>query len=261
LKNSPEGGFTVGIATNTPVLYGTTAKVQVRGVELTQLVYVFWYPRHPVGLVEKGDIDGGVLRVTLDAAGRPAVYEFVMGCGCWHGVFVGEHVENWAESEFPEKLPKKKWCVEQTVENEDDWKVRDIVLGAHKGRRPVIFMSTGRHECLAIQTEEAVQGLAALAGKTYALDQYDALEHLPVPGTSDKTASMFNSEGLVWGARRKGEEKLFSNLNHGGWPRRLNAMKVHWDEESWNDPALLSKFLRLPQKITDPRAAATALQK
>ena len=71
---------------------------------------------------------------------------------------------------------------------------------------------------------------------------------------------MFNDEGLVWGARRKGEEKLFTNLNHGGWPRRLNAMKVHWDEESWNDPALLAKFLRLPRKITDPRAGAAALK-
>ncbi len=261
MKSTQDGGYTVGIDTEKPILYASTAKVLVGGVELTQWIYVFWYPRHPVGMVEKGDIDGGVLRVTLDAGGHPAIYEYVMGCGCWHGVFVGEHIESWAKTQFLDKLSGKKWCVEQTVGNEDNWKVRDIVCGAHKGHRPIIFISAGKHECLAVQTGEVVQGLTALTNKTYTLDSYDELDHLPVVGAPDKTASMFNSEGLVWGARRKSEENLFSNMNHGGWPRRLNAMKVHWDEESWNNPMLLSKFLRLPYKIIDPKAVPTVLQK
>ena len=71
---------------------------------------------------------------------------------------------------------------------------------------------------------------------------------------------MFNSDGLVWGAQRKKEEKFFSDLNHGGWPRRLDAMKIHWDQEMWNDPNLMDKFLRLPAKIADKSASAGALR-
>jgi hypothetical protein len=262
LKTAADGGYAVTINTQKPVLYSSVEKTRVQGADLTQLVYVFWFPRHPVGGVEKGDIDGGVLRITLDAGGRPSVYEYVAACGCWHGVFVGEHVEAWAEKEFSEPIHGKKWFVEKPVENDDDWRVRDIVLGGHTHSRPVVFISAGKHQCLAIQTQAIVRGLDKMETRTYAMNDYDALNHVQVLGGSGKqTASMFNSDGLVWGGQRKGEEKIFSKLDHGGWPRRLDAMKIHWDEEAWNDSDLLDKFLRLPKNMIQADAQATSLQR
>jgi len=242
-------GFAAVIDTQNPALYTSVESVNVHGAQLTQLVYVFWYPRHPVGMVDKGDIDGGVLRVTLDSQLRPAVYEYVMACGCWHGVFVSENVEAWAQQEFKNaKEAGRTYCVEKNVENADDWKVRDLVKGSG---RPVVFISAGKHQCLAIQTENVVAGLDSLPSKQIALRAYAELEHVPVVGgASGQTASMFNPDGLVWGGRRKGEEKMFSKLDHGGWPRRLNAMKIHWDQEAFNDDGLLDKFMRMPAQLT-----------
>jgi len=237
-------------------------KTHVGSTELKQLVYVFWYPLHPVGMVEKGDIDGGVLRITLDAADRPSIYEYVMACGCWHGMFVSEHVEAWAEKEFQQAEKGKKWFVERPVENEDDWKVRDIVWDVSSAGRPVIFLAAGKHECLAIQTDKLVGNFAALSPKNYALQDYAQLDALPVRGGASKTqtASMFNPDGLVWGGRRKGEEKMFSKLDHGGWPRRLDAMKIHWDQESWNKTNLLEQFMRLPGDMTRVDAKSPVLK-
>jgi hypothetical protein len=191
----------------------------------------------------------------LDAAQRPAFYEYVMACGCWHGLFAEEHVEAWAESEFKTREAGKKWFLEKNVQNSDDWKVRDVVLGKGANSRPVVFISAGKHECLAIQTESLIGGLDTLSSESFTLLPYSKLEHLPVEGDpKHNTASMFNSEGLVWGGRRKGEEKVFTKLDHGGWPRRLNAMKIHWDQESWNDADLLDKFVRVPRKIVEAEA-------
>ena len=250
-------GFAAVIDTQNPAIYSSIETVNVHGSQLNQLVYVFWFPRHPVGMVDNGDIDGGVLRVTLDGQQRPAIYEYVMACGCWHGVFVAEQVEAWAREEFKNaKEPGKSYCVEKTVENADDWKVRDTVKGLG---RPVVFISAGKHQCVAIQAEGVVAGLETLPNKDYALRTYDELERVPVAGAQGQTASMFNPDGLVWGGRRKGEEKMFSKLDHGGWPRRLNAMKIHWDQEAFNDASLLDKFMRMPAKITEGSAPVSAV--
>lgn len=242
--------YSVLINTKKPVLYSSIETTHVYGAEMQQLVYVFWYPRHPVGLVEKGDIDGGVLRITLDAAQRPAVYEFVGACGCFHGVFVGENVESEAQNEYKKLVQGKKRFVERDVDNEDDWRVRDLVHNGAQPSRPVVFMSAGKHQCVAIQTTDRVTNLKGFEAREYRMEEYGNLDHLPVTnGSQSETASMFNPQGLIWGGQRKGEEKVFSKLDHGGWPRRLSAMKIHWDQESWNDKDLLEKYLRLPHAM------------
>jgi len=244
-------GYRVNINTHAPVLYTSIETTRVYGADMKQLVYVFWYPRHPVGLVEKGDIDGGVLRITLDAANRPAIYEFVGACGCFHGVFIGDHIESQAQQEYKTLVQSKKRYVERDVENIDDWRVRDLVLGSDHAQRPVLFMSAGKHQCLAIQTTDRAHNLKRYAAQDYAMKDYAALEQIPVlNGAQGATGSMFNDKGLIWGGQRKGEEKMFTKLDHGGWPRRLSAMKIHWDQESWNDKDLLEKFLRLPHSMT-----------
>lgn len=250
--------YSVRIDTEKPALYASVETTQVYGTELQQLVYVFWYPRHPVGLVEKGDIDGGVLRITLDADQRPSIYEFVGACGCFHGVFVTQGVESAAREEYHALVQGKKRFVERDVDNEDDWRVRDLVHNGAQPSRPVIFMSAGKHQCEAIQTTDRVSNLKRFEPREYSLKDYSNLERLPVTNSpTAETASMFNPQGLIWGGQRKGEEKMFSKLDHGGWPRRLSAMKIHWDQEAWNDKDLLEKYLRLPHSVVKPSHTAT----
>jgi|GEM_PF-2543839 len=249
----------VSIDTSCPSLFGRVEKETVGAREAFQLVYVFWYPRRPVGVVQKGEIDGGVFRVTLDAAGRPAVYEFAQTCGCLHGVFVRENVEAWAAEEFHGVEDGKRHFTERHAVGGHDWVVRDVVAGVEPAVRPVVFLSAGGHECVALQTTEVVIGFPDCDRRRADIRPYDDLTRLPVDGESGRTASMFDDEGKVRGACRSREEAVFSDLDHPGWPRHLDRMRIMWDECDWNDPRLLETYLRLPRGFQEPQAVASRL--
>lgn len=252
LRRNPAGSedaYTVDIDVKRPAVFARVEKEMVHGQELLQLVYAHWYPNQPVGGIERGKIDSSVLRVTLDSSKRPCVYEHVWACGCYHGSFVTAEAEALAEAEFGKKNRGTKHFMEKLVAKEDDWRIKDIVHTGGKLRRPILFVSTGGHFCVAVQTQALVKNLEKLERREYTLLPYEVLERLPVENETGKTGSMFNRKRLVWGAVRKGEEKMFPAMDHPGWPRHLDVMKLHWDRETWMNPELLSRFLRLPKAL------------
>ena len=243
-------GRGVDIDTAAPAVFARVEHAEANGTSLKQLVYAFWYPRRPIGSIETGDVDGGILRITLDAAGRPGVFEYSQPCGCFHGVFVAEHVEAEARQQFAQVAPDRQYAVEPTLTGRDDWVVRDAVR-VEPGRRPVLYMSAGKHFCEAIRFEDPAGGTER---RQYDLRPYDALEHVAKAGGG--TASMFNEKGLVRGAKRWKEQLVLSDMDNPGWPRHLDKMRIHWDREAWADPHLLAARLRLPQSMTGGVAAA-----
>lgn len=241
----------VTIDTTRPAVYARVEHASVAGRSLKQLVYVFWYPRRPVGSVETGSVDGGILRVTLDDSGAPAVFEYSQPCGCFHGVFVSQSTNDAATHEFGSPAPRRMYTVEPPLSGNDDWVVRSLVK-INEGERIAMYLSAGKHFCQAIASRPADE--LVRSGTRYAISPYDALNHVP---TGDSTGSMFNAEGLVIGAERKAEQMVMGDLNHAGWPRHLDTMMIHWDAEHWTDPSLLSRKLRLPA-ITGNRHAVVA---
>ncbi len=247
------GGERVRVNTDRPELYWRIEHAEVEGQPLKQLVYVFWYPRRPVGTIETGSIDGGVLRITLDTDGRPAVYEYAQTCGCYHGVFVSADVERNAQRQFSTIEKHREHAVEPPITGKDDWVVRDVI-DARPGTRPVLFVSTGKHFLVDIASLEPdrVRSIVGEQARGYRLAAYDTLEAVPVSGGGK--GSIFNAEGLVKGAKRKGEELVLGDLDHPGWPRRLDKMHIHWDKEEWSDPTLLAQHLRLPESVIKHQA-------
>jgi hypothetical protein len=248
----------VRIDTSDPRLYTRVEHATVGDTQLKQLVYALWYPSHPAGSIESGEIDGGVLRITLDQSGHPTIFEYTQPCGCFHGVFVSDALEAEALAQFSSVPPHRKYAVEPPLTGHDDWVVRDTVKIVPDGR-PALYISAGAHACEAIRDlppgslEPAVSSRRA-----YALAPYDALDH--VPDDAGGSASIFDEQGLVLGARRSGEQFLLADLDHAGWPRRLDTMLIHWDADQWTDPTLLDAHLRLPSTIasqpTSPLASA-----
>jgi hypothetical protein len=205
--------------------------------------------------VETGAVDGGILRVTLDAAGTPAVFEYSQPCGCFHGVFVSQATNDAASLEFGPPAPHREYAVEPALTGRDDWVVRALVR-VNPGERIAMYVSAGKHFCEAIATrpdDALVQG-----GRRYAIEAYDALEQVPRGSTG--RGSIFDAEGRVIGARRSAEQLVMGDLDHAGWPRHLDKMLIHWDAERWTDPTLLSTKLRLPGAISGGRGIATAVQ-
>ena len=247
-------GDDVRIDTSQPAVFARVEQALVGEISLKQLVYVFWYPERPVGSIEKGDIDGGILRITLDAAGTPSVFEYSQPCGCFHGVFVADHVEAAARQQFASVARERLYAVEAPLGGHADWVVRDLVH-VESSYRPVLYMSAGKHFCEAIRFEEPPAASGYSGGPhAYALRPYSALERLPRAG--GRTGSMFNEKGLVHGGKRWKENLVLAGLDNPGWPRHLDQMKIHWDRDTWTDQRLLEKRLRLPAAVTGQVATA-----
>ena len=241
-----EDGQNVNIDTKKPALFCRVEYAEVSGAKLKQLVYVFWYPERPVGSLETGKVDGNVLRITLDASGCPAIFEYSQTCGCFHGTFVANHMESWAREEFQTPIEGKSYVVEKKSSGKTDWLVRDLI-SVDPDQRPVLFISAGSHFCHAIRFSQQLQSMSKYTSYSYKLRPYDCLTQ--IPKEKGGSGSMFNEEGLVLGGKRWKEELFMSSLKNPGWPRHLDKTLIHWDESSWTDPKLLEEHLRLPKKI------------
>jgi hypothetical protein len=235
-------GDALTIDTQTPVIYARVERCRLDEQDLKQLVYAFWYPERPVGSIEKGDIDGGILRITLDDQSEPIVFEYSQPCGCFHGVFVSSALERRARDAGLRIEKNRLFAVEPPLTGEGDWVVRDLV-DVRPGARPVLYMSAGKHFCEAIRFANDAD-LRSPDAQEYVLQPYEALSAAPRHGGGE-TASIFDERGLVIGAKRWQEEIVLGDLDHPGWPRHLDAMLIHWDHDRWSDPTLIQRRLRI----------------
>jgi hypothetical protein len=139
--------------------------------------------------------------------------------------------------------------------------VRDLVVGSREHPRPVVFLGAGTHGCVALQTEALVSGLERFGAMEYALAPHDDLDRLPIAEEAGETAPLYDAQGLVWGGRRWGEEWIFTSMDHPGWPRRFEKIRIHWDEASFTHESLIDTYLRLPRTPAEagPRGAPAIL--
>jgi len=75
------------VVADQPALYRQLVYTRYRGQTLTQLVYTLWFVARPAdgpGDLLAGHLDGIMWRVTLDASGRPLIYDTAHPCGCYH---------------------------------------------------------------------------------------------------------------------------------------------------------------------------------
>ncbi|MCB9849416.1 MAG: hypothetical protein H6817_01775 [Phycisphaerales bacterium] len=248
LSGAP-GDYQVNIDVDDPVVYWKHTTARIHDQRFDQLVYVAWYPSRPAlssGDPQAGRIDGVVVRMTLDHHRRPAVYEFVRTCGCYHTLWVADFIERDAKTEFGGPLAGMAYAVQQKSERN-----RELFMPALVGddgaspHRPAVMVNAGEHLVLTIDTSDSGHyERSAAPPQTYRLEPYDDLTHLPV---GDQVASMFNGEGLVYGAARpEGWMLAPTGMLQAGRPRQLGTMKIRMDAYDYDDPRLLERNLRLP---------------
>lgn len=241
----------VRVATNHPTVYWTTSQARINHRRYDQLVYVAWYPSRPAlsaGDVEAGNIDGVVVRITLDRHRRPAIYEFVRTCGCYHTLWVAEFVEASARAEFGEPDNKHKFAVKPLSNDRSLFFPALVPDDGTSPLRPNVYIDAGNHNVMSIAPCEITdQPRETEVTQSYSLQPYDALTHLPL---GDTVASMFGSNGLVHGAQRKeGFLLVPTGMLSAGQPRQLGTMKIRMDAYDHDDPHLLERSLRLPSNF------------
>lgn len=243
--------ITVHIHPDKPVLYAYTHRAIVGGKDHLQLVYCWWFPRHPAmssGDPEAGNIDGATIRVTLDSRGRPAVVETIQNCGCHIRSFASADLENRARREHPEVGNPDAVALEKPNGDKPRLDVSQIFESPQSGDnwQMVVFSRAGYHDVVAVSTDLAgMMASRQIASRhNYDLRPYDTLEHLP---TRFGHASMFGPDGLVHNAGRlEGWLLAPTGMRSAGQPRQRGTQLICWDELNFDDPHLLEDTLRLP---------------
>jgi hypothetical protein len=164
-----------------PTLYYYVSYAFFRQQPVLQINYAGWYPGRQgpnAPFLEKGDLDGFTVRVSLDGRGRPFMVDIMNNCGCYH-FFVPARdrvarikaqplafdafVPTWLPEAFPDK---------------------DLVLR----------MNTGWH-----QVQKVTAGESPGREVGYNLLPYRELEMLPNDG---RRRSMFDVRGIAKGSER-----------------------------------------------------------
>lgn len=242
------GGITVHVDTRTPTVYWAHQEAKVGPRRYDQLVYVAWYPHRPAmsdNDASAGDIDGVVVRLTLDRHHRPAVYEFVRSCGCYHTLWVAEFVEAAARAQYGPPPAGQRFAVQRAQVKRELFMPELAPDDGARPHRPIAFVSAGYHLLLRVHplTDEPPGGEVTRRA-VYDLRPYDDLTRLSL---GDGVASMFGSDGLVHNAgRAEGWLLAPTGMLSAGQPRQLGTMKIRMDAYDYDDPRLLERNLRLP---------------
>jgi hypothetical protein len=252
LRKQPDGKLQSYVA-GSPIVYAIFKKLPIDGHEHVQLTYTAWYPAHPrmkaIDLQE-AEVDSCVLRITLDADHAPLFYETIAACGCFHKVFVEHWLEDAAKQTFGTPEKDKKFSVERTVKNGIDWEVAGVVdEPREQPRRPVVFLKAGDHKVIGMGSAARLRVPPAAEKHPYELTSYADLYVIPVDASTEQAAFFdMKNGGKVRGAERKKEKFFlsFMGVDSAGQPRADDQIKLHFDESTWGDPTIYSKYLRLP---------------
>jgi hypothetical protein len=247
------GGKLKSYVAGSPMVYAILKKLPIDGHEHVQLTYTAWYPAHPrmkaIDL-EVADIDSCVLRITLDADNAPLFYETIAACGCFHKVFIERRVEEAAQQTFGGPEKGKKYNVERIVKDSIQWDVAGIVdEPPEHPRRPVVFLKAGDHKVIGMGSATRLRVPATAEKHPYELTSYANLYAISVDNSGEKGAFFdMDNGGKVRGAERSKEKFFLSfvGVDSAGQPRADDQIKMHFDESTWGDPTIYSKYLRLP---------------
>lgn len=238
----------VNVDIEQPLVYWAHSQARVDRRRYDQFTYVAWYPNRPAlskNDVEAGRIDGVVVRITLDRHRRPAVYEFVRSCGCYHTLWVAEFVEAAARGEFGMPSAGHPFAIQQNSPDKSLFLPALVRDDGTRPRRPLVYVDAGNHLVMLIKPSGYDQASFRSDGqKTYTLEPYESLTRLPL---GNAVASMFGSDGLVHKAgRQEGVLLAPTGMLSAGQPRQLGTMKIRMDAYDHDDPRLLERTLRFP---------------
>ncbi|MGE3772667.1 MAG: hypothetical protein AB7I32_07055 [Gammaproteobacteria bacterium] len=226
-----------------PTVYTYVQHATIDGIALRQLVYTFWFPERPQlnGAFdpEVGTTQGAIIRVTLNAANEPLIYENVSSCGCYYKAFPVAELERQAGRQYGAPLKRKRYALENDVPRKIDVNMPNLIEGSG---RVIASYTAGAHD---VATIAPFAGTGTRAHRSYRMLPYEALENLPFNGG---TISMFDEEGLVRSADRLEATLLAaSGMYHAGTPRQRGTLMIYFDQADFDDPTLLTRYLRLPR--------------
>jgi hypothetical protein len=218
-----------------PVAYVRVAWAHAGGAPALQIIYTWWFPARPPSAavdLTAGHLDALMWRVTLDAAGRPLLYDAAHACGCYHLFFPTERVRA-----RPRPLPGEGPLDESMF-------APQVVHSPGPDERMIIYVSGGEHQIQRV----AVDQVPPAPGTAYRLLDADRLRTLPLPAVAGGgTRSAYGADGLVPGTERL-ERYLFwpMGVPSAGQLRQWGHHATAFvGRRTFDDPRLVDRYFTL----------------
>ncbi len=138
-----------------PTVYWDADTVQLNGKAHTRLSYVWCYSpgpdeperRQSAPTVSLGHANPGLalqgIRITLNSAGHPAIWEVLADDSGAKVFFVAQHVEAAARAEFGQPLPGRRYAIERSLEAAPHVVVARVLDDSPVVMGPIVYLSAG----------------------------------------------------------------------------------------------------------------------
>lgn len=212
---------TVTINPNRPVVYHYISYGLIEDQPVLQLNYSFWYegrlgPNAP--RLERGELDGITIRVSLDQNGLPVMVDTTNNCGCYQ-FFI-------PNADIIESVQEKRGLDPLVV----------TYLPEEFPKHPMAYkLNTGWHQIIRVKADAN-----PLHAKTYTMQDYAELESLP--HSNGRYESVFDKKGIMKDSYRI-EPFLFfpSGVSKVGYMRQRNNQPIKLiGEEHFSNPNLFN---------------------
>ena len=208
----------VSINTDKPAVYYYPSYAFIKDEPVVQMNYAIWYtgrsgPNSP--WLERGALDGLMLRITLSPLGEPIMLDIMNSCGCYQFY-----------------VPRKEKVAEITE--------KPFVVDGLPQKFPLerlnFRIKTGWHQVEHIDTSQDIN-----KSKTYALIPYDVLESLP--NSDGQKESVFNPDGIMKDSRRIESYVFFSSgiSSIGSMRQRGHHAISMVGREDFSDPKIFDR--------------------
>lgn len=199
------------------------------GNVLLQLNYVVWFrsrPKTSGGDYLGGHLDGIMWRVTLNADGRPLVFDTSHNCGCYQMFFPSPQLRLRPMPRTPENDPQELPLIPQTAPTLDP------------GQRPTLRIAHRTHYIERVTAEPTGTDRTI----SYRWLDYPALRSLALPNGEHR--SLFRPDGIVPGTKR-GERFFFwpMGVPHPGEMRQWGHHAIAFvGRRHFDDPYLMEQI-------------------
>ncbi|MCG8311621.1 MAG: hypothetical protein MI976_00255 [Pseudomonadales bacterium] len=173
----------IQVNTLKPVLYTYPSYTRFYGQVLLQLNYVFWFPSRPAESkfdIYAGELDGLIWRITLNANGKPLIYDSIHPCGCYHKLYLPQGTSYKANPELEEQP------LIFAIDDPQPSAPTQMRIKIESGTHYVVDVSYSKHK---VSTDDSSQSFS-----TYHLQPYDKLLML---SNDEKTTSIFGRSGII----------------------------------------------------------------
>jgi hypothetical protein len=170
-----------------PAIYWEADAVQIKGTALARFSYVWCYaPDSPeqeraqgIRSATAGPAKPGLplqgIRITLNSAGQPGIWEVLADSSTAKLFFVSQNLEAAARAEFGKPLPGRRFAAERSVEAAPEVVVARVIDDNAVAAGPIVYLSAGtRAVSTLICRCMPAQAKKLLATSTYELLPFQA---------------------------------------------------------------------------------------